>query len=519
MRIERTRNAGRNLVFGGLLKAYQILLPFVMRTAMIYWLGVEYLGLSSLFTSILSVLSLAELGVGTAMVYSMYRPIAEDDTETICALLRLYRLYYRIIGLVIGLLGLVLMPFLPRLIQGDIPAGLDLNVLYLLSLGTTVLSYWLLAYRGSLLNAHQRTDVGSKITLVTSTLTYAVQLLVLRFWGNYYAYLITAMVTGVLNNLLTAWVAKRMYPQYRPTGRLDRDTTGIINRRIRDLFTAKVGAVVVYSADTIVVSAFLGLTVLAVYQNYYFIVSAIMGVVALVFNACVAGVGNSIVVESGEKNYRDLRTFTFITGWLAGFCACCLLCLYQPFMEIWVGKKLMLGFSAVVCFCVYFFVQEINTLLNMYKDAAGIWHEDRFRPLATSLTNLGLNLLLVQVWGIYGVVLSTVIATLTVGMPWLLHNLFTTLFDRRELRGYLWLLLRWAAMTAVGAAASLGLCVLVPLTGWAAIFVRLAICCLVPNLWFLLVSRKSGEFRRAAEIAGRMAGGRLGWLLRLAGPN
>lgn len=517
MRIERTRNAARNLVFGGLLKAYQILLPFVMRTAMIYWLGVEYLGLSSLFTSLLSVLSLAELGVGTAMVYSMYRPIAEDDTGTICALLRLYRLYYRLIGLAIGLLGLALMPLLPRLIQGEIPPDLDLYALYLISLATTVLSYWLLAYRGSLLTAHQRTDVASKITLATSTLTYAVQLLVLWAWGSYYAYLITAMVTGVLNNLLTAWVAKRMYPRYRPAGRLDRDQVARINRRIRDLFTAKVGAVVVYSADTIVVSAFLGLTVLAVYQNYYFIVSAIMGVFAILFNACVAGVGNSIVVESGEKNYHDLRTFTFITGWLAGFCACCLLCLYQPFMEVWVGKELTLGFGAVVCFSAYFFVQEINTLLNMYKDAAGIWHEDRFRPLVTALANLALNLLLVQVWGIYGVVLSTVVATLGVGMPWLLHNLFTTLFDRRELGDYLRLLLRWTAVTAVGAAAALGLCVLTPLTGWAAIVVRLAICCLVPNLWFLLVSRRMPEFRRAAELANRMTGGRLGWLARLTG--
>lgn len=515
MKIERTKNAARNVLFGGILKLYQILLPFLMRTAMLYWLGVEYLGLSSLFTSILSVLSLAELGVGSAMVYSMYRPIAEDDTATICALLRLYRLYYRVIGLVVAAVGLVLLPFVPKLIQGDVPADLNVFVLYLLSLAATVLSYWLFAYKSSLLNAHQRVDMISKISLVTSTLMYAAQLAVLFFLHSYYGYLIISLLTGVLNNLLTAWAAGRMYPNYHPVGRLDREIRASINRRIRDLFTAKIGSVVVYSADTIVVSAFLGLAMLAVYQNYYFIVSAVMGIFGILFNACTAGIGNSIVVESGEKNYHDLRSFTFLVAWLGGFCTCCLLCLYQPFMKIWVGEELMLGFGAVVCFCIYFFVQEVNTLLNMYKDAAGMWHEDRFRPLITALANLTMNLLLVQVWGIYGVLLSTVISTLCVGMPWLLHNLFSVLFDRRHLRSYLRLLLRSAVMAGIGCAVTLGICTLIPLEGWWALVVRGLVCCLVPNLWFLLVFRSTAEFESMVALLERVSKGKLSFLRRL----
>ena len=515
MKLERTRNAARNIVFGGLLKIYQIIMPFILRTAMIYWLGVEYLGLSSLFTSILSVLSLAELGVGSAMVYSMYKPIVEDDAASICALLRLYRTYYRVIGLVIGAAGLALLPVVPEFIHGDVPAGLDVRVLYLLSLGSTVLTYWLMAYRSSLLNAHQRTDIISKISIVISTLTYAAQLLVLYFLGDYYAYLIVSLVTGVLNNLFTAWAAARMYPMYKPGGKLERRQVRVINRRIRDLFTAKVGSVVVTSADTIVISAFLGLTALAVYQNYFYILSAVMGLVAIVFSACTAGVGNSLIVEGKEKNYKDLRTFTFIIGWLGGFCTCCLLCLYQPFMELWVGRDLMVGSPAVVCFCVYYFVQEINALLNMYKDAGGIWHEDRFRPLLTALTNLGLNLALVNVWGIYGVILSTVAATLIVGMPWLLHNLFSTMFPRGCLRGYVALLLRLTGLMVIAAALSFWLSSLLPLAGWAAIFARGAICCLVPNLWFLLMCRRTSEFREAVALLDRMTKGRLSFLSKL----
>ena len=195
MKIERTKNASRNIIFGIILKAYQILIPFLMRTAMIYFMGVQYLGLNSLFTSILQVLNLTELGVGIAMVYSMYKPIADDDTKTICALMRLYRLYYRIIGLVIAVIGGILTPFIPYLVKSDLPSGLNIYVLYLLNLAATILSYWLFAYKNALFQAHQRIDITNKITLVTNTFQYLVQLIIIVFIRDYYLYVLTALLT------------------------------------------------------------------------------------------------------------------------------------------------------------------------------------------------------------------------------------------------------------------------------------------------------------------------------------
>ena len=192
-KIERTKNATRNIIFGIILKVYQILVPFLMRTAMIYLMGVQYLGLNSLFTSVLQVLNLAELGVGSAMIYSMYKPIAEDNNTVICALMNLYRTYYRIIGAIIAAVGLLLTPFIPKLISGDVPQGINIYVLYLLNLGATVLSYWLFAYKNSILQAHQRVDVVSKVTLVTSTVQYALQLLVLWVFKNYYLYVVVLL--------------------------------------------------------------------------------------------------------------------------------------------------------------------------------------------------------------------------------------------------------------------------------------------------------------------------------------
>ena len=143
MKLDRTKNATRNIVFDGALEMMNMLFPFAIRSVMLHYLGTEYLGLNGLFKSLLMFLNLAELGVGSAMVFSMYKPIAEDDTFTICALLRLYRTLYRIIGLAIAAVGLLLMPVLRNLIKGDLPAGMNLYILYLMNLGNTVLTYWL----------------------------------------------------------------------------------------------------------------------------------------------------------------------------------------------------------------------------------------------------------------------------------------------------------------------------------------------------------------------------------------
>ena len=201
MKIQRTRNAGRNIIFGILQKIYQIVIPFIMRTIMIYYMGITYAGINNLFVSILQVLNLAELGIGAAMTYSMYRPIADDDQELICALMNLYKKTFRYIGLIILVLGVMLLPFIPKLISGSIPEELNIFMLYLMYLGNTVLSYWLFAYKNSLLYAHQRTDINSKVILFTNTIQYIVQIYVLIVLKNYYLYITTTIFTQILTNI------------------------------------------------------------------------------------------------------------------------------------------------------------------------------------------------------------------------------------------------------------------------------------------------------------------------------
>ena len=509
MRIDRTKNARNGIVVGLILRVYQTVVPFIMRTVMIHFMGVEYLGLNSLFSSVLHILNLAELGVGSAMVFSMYRPIAQDDSQKICALMKLYRKYYRVIGFVILTAGLLLLPFLSRLITGSVPPDINLYTLYLLNLLATVLTYWLFAYRNCLLQAHQRQDVIGLITLLSSTIQFSLQFWVLCSIRNYYAYVIIQLLGTIFNNVFTAIVTKRIYPEYLPVGTLDDCESRQINKRIRDLFAGKVGTVVVQYADTLVISTFLGLAALAVYQNYYFIMGAVLAIIEMILGSVLAGLGNSFVTESKEKNENDLMKFSFLYFWLVGVCCCCFLGLYQPFMEIWVGQELMLSYAIVISFVLYFFVYTLVRFLNIYKDAAGLWHEDRFRPLLSAFVNLSLNLMTVQRWGLFGVILSTVISIVLISIPWLMHILFSKVFEKALLRFMRQLLMFMVMTAAAGMGVSL-ICQAIPLDSWLKLISCMLVCVFVPNAVFFVLARRSGQFAPSVRLLDRLAKGKLG---------
>lgn len=509
MKLEKTKNTVRAIKAGMVLKIYQMAVPFLVRTAMIQFMGMEYLGLNSLFASILQVLNLAELGVGSAMVFSMYRPIAEDDERMICALMGLYRKYYRCIGLLIGIIGLLLTPVMPWLVSGDIPDELNIYVLYLLNLGATVLSYWLFAYKNSLLQAHQRMDVISLISLATTAIQYGLQVIIIIWVKNYYLYVLVMLASAALNNIITACIATYMYPRYKASGKLEKSEVREISQRIRDLFTGKLGSVVLKYTDTIVISAVLGLTVLAVYQNYFFILSSVLGVLEIAFSAVIAGLGNSFVTESKGKQYADLEKFTFLLMWINGVCLCCFLGIYQPFMYKWVGQEYMLDFSAVICFAAYFYVYVLNRLLNVYKDAAALWHQDRLRPFFTALANLCLNLLLVDKWGIYGVLLSTVISWIAVGIPWILRNLFGEYFERKIKQEYLKQLLSYTFVAVFSGAIVSGICLKIGVGKWSNIIFCAIVSVIIPNVVFWLAFRRNPLLRPCIQIVDRVTKQRL----------
>lgn len=500
MIINRKKNAINGTLSGVVLKILQIIFPFAIRTIFINTLGIQYLGLNSLFTAVLQVLNLAELGVSSALVFSMYKPIAEDDKEKMCQLMNLYRLYYRVIGLVIFVVGLVLIPFIPKLIKGTVPSDINIYIIYLMNLSATVLSYWLFAYRNSLFTAHQRNDVISIITICVNLVMYAVQIAMLVVFRNYYLYLTINISGQVLINIVTAIASKKYFPEYGPKGILPIEEHKIISKKVRDLFTAKIGAVINNSADSLVISSFLGLELLAVYQNYYYIISALMAMFNIFFAACNAGIGNSLVVRKEEDNRKLLYNINYIVFIAINFCCCCLVNLYQPFMQKWVGQDYMLNFSFVILFAVYLYAEEAPRTLIVFKDAGGIWKEDRFRPLLSAGVNLILNLILTQYIGLYGIILSTIFALMFVSYPWLIMNINKRLFPI-GIKKYITRIICYSMVIAMNVLITYTICRHILFGNvWLTLVIRLLLCTVIANISFILVFFKTDENKYVLEM-------------------
>ena len=489
-----------NTFFGFCVRIYLSVFPFIMRTVMLHTIGIGYLGLNGLFTSVLQLLSISELGISGAIVYSMYEPVAKSDTKRLSSLLRLYRMLYGIIGVAVFLLGLAMLPFLPKLISGDLPPDINVYILYLMYLVFTSLSYSVFSYRCSLLEAYQHNYVINKINLITLTIQFALQITFLVIFKNYYIYISTQFAMQIVNQIAVFTATKRRYPHIKPVGTIEKQMMKDIFHKVKGLIFGKISGIILTASDTIIISMFLGLTTLAIYQNYFLIVTAIVGFLSAIITGSMAGIGNSLVTETRDTNYLGFRRFTFVMSWIVCVCTNCFLVLLQPFMELWMGEDKMLPMSMVILFCLYFFVYEYDQVFGLYKDSAGLWHEDRFRPLVTSLINLSLNLFLVRRIGLYGIIASTVLSILFVGIPWLLRNLSRLLFQR-SMADYLTELAGYTAVTLVSCVISYLITRYFNCSGVLGLIVNGTVAVCIPTGMYLLLFRKNQFFRSALELA------------------
>lgn len=504
MIIDRKKNTVRNFKWGIVNKAVMMFSPFICRTIIIFYFGSEFLGLESLFTSILQMLNITELGFSSAVVFSMYKPIAQNDERKICALLNLYRKVYRIIGCVILIVGLVLIPFLPYLIKGDVPNDVNICVLYLVYLINTVLGYWLFAYKNALLVAHQRMDIQSNINSIVVLLRIVVQLVVVCFFRNYYLYILVLPINTVLNNIYIARVTKKIFPQYVCCGSLDEQSKKDISQRIKGLMIQKVCATSRNSMDNIIISAYVGLSSVAIYGNYYAIMSAVHGFLSIITNAMSAGVGNGIAVDSVEENHEKMMTFNFMYMWIASNATICLLCLYQPFMMLWLGKDYMFPMYIVVLLCIYCYSLCMGDIRSLYTTGAGLWWEGRYRSMLEALTNIVLNILLGYFWGITGVVLATIISILVVNFGYGATIVYKHYFKNGKVLNYYLQHFKYALVTIVVGFIAYTLCGLVEIKGICGLILKLFLCVFVTNFLFVVVYMKNPECKKAFSFLKRL---------------
>lgn len=503
--MSRTKNASRNIVWGILNKIITLGLPFVTRTVMIYTLGMNYVGLGSLFSSILQVLSFAELGIGSALVFSMYKPIAEENNAKVCALLNFYRKTYRIIGIVILVLGLAIMPFLNFLVAGDVPKGINLQILFTIYLANNLVGYFLLAYKQSLFTASQRVDMISKIGMALQVLSSLAQIIILLTIKNYYFYALVIPAITVINNLLVGILTDKAFPQYKCEGNIEKNEQKEIEKKVGGMLFQKIGSIINSSADTIVISSFLGLRILGVYNGYYYVITALVGLIAVIQQSMIPAIGNSIVLDSVEKNLKDFKKFQLLYLWIIVWWSACLLGLYQPFIRLWQGQENMLSNLIVLLLVIYFFTFKMGDVSWMYRESMGLWWECRFIPLITAIVNLVSNIILVNVIGLPGVLISTIVSMSFINLPWNSKVLFLNYFKSTKewIRFMLRTAMYFLSMVIVSGI-TLGVCILLPGTGWTNLILRMIVCGIVPNILLILINIKNPEFKSAGQFVLRV---------------
>lgn len=497
MKLERTKNTARNAAYGYLSRLILMIFPFLTRGLFIRLLGSEYLGLNGLFSSILTVLNMSELGFSSAIVVHMYRAIAADDGKTINALLNYYRRIYHIVGTVILCAGCAVIPFLPRLIRGSYPADINLTAVYLVFLLDTVLSYFLFAHYNSLLSAFQRDDLVTKVNLLVKLLMYALQIGILLVIRNFYVYLFIMPLCTVVRNLITCFAARHAFPEYMPAGKLPKSTTEDIGTMVRGAMIGRVAAVCRNSFDSVFVSMFLGLTANAIYGNYYYIMDTISCLLQVLTGAATGGAGNSVAMESQEKNHQDMLRMNFLYMWAAGWCAICMLCLYQPFMRLWAGDQMLLPVPTMVLFCVYLYLLKIGDVMSIYSGTRGLFWEQRYITIAEAVGNITLNYFLGKYFGIAGILWATIITMLVINFLWGCHVPFRHYFTHFSANQYiLWHLKRGAVTLSVGAV-TYWVCGVVTISGIPGLIVTGLICVVLPNLLFFLIYRKTPSYQEA----------------------
>lgn len=503
----RVRSAAKNIAFGQIGNLVTQILNFILRTMFIQYLGDTLNGVNDLYTSVLSVLSMAELGVGTALNYSLYKPVAVGNIEKIKSYMQLYKKAYRTIGIVIAVIGTGIAPFLPYLVKQ--PQGVsvrDLTLYYFIFLFNTVSTYFV-AYKYSLVNAEQKNYIQTNIITVTKVITVCLQIAVILTTGNFYIYLLTAAFVELAQKIFVSYYLNRRYPylKERNAQKLSAEETGEIVTKTKALVFHKVGDVARLQTDSMIISGFINVTLVGFVGNYNLILNSIANMVNTVFNSVLSGFGNLIATESKEKQYQLFKVYRFFACWIYGFSAVGFFLLLTPFVSLWLGEEKTLAFTMVSCILIDYYFKGDRIVLSNFKTAAGVFEQDKYLALIQGVVNLIISIVLVQKIGLTGVYIGTIVSGLIANItkPFIIYRVILEKPVRQYFTDSVKYLL---TLTAILALLSGIKTILMPRVTVITFGIMFLVICVVFNLIFFLLFRKTEEFGYLTGILKRRTG-------------
>jgi len=497
--LSRTEKSFYNISIALIGQILAIIVSFFSRIVFIKILGNEYLGVSGLFTSIMSVLSLVELGVGPAIIFTLYEPLANKDENRLKSIMALYKKLYIIIGIIISVIGLIISPFLSIFIKDTLDID-NLKLIYLLFLLNTSITYFF-TYKRSLIIADQREYIVNIFRYSFFLIMTIMQIVLLYLTRSFILFLLTQSLTIFIENLSINIKANSLYPFLKDKNveSIDVDTKNKILKNAGGVMISKVSGILVNSTDNLIISAYIGLIPVGLYSNYLLITSALNKILGHIFSALIPGFGNLIAEGNEERVKESFYTTMFINLWIYSFSVVSLYILLNPFISIWLGDEHLLDKNFVLMFVLVFFFDGIRKTVVSFKSAYGIYWEDRYKAIVQLTVNLIVSLLLVKKMGIVGVLIGTLSSTL-LGPIWMEPLVVYKNKLRFSLKIYVKNIICFVLISIVSSLIIIYFSNLIDSHYLVKFIVKVLMCLIIPNLIIFVVYLKSDPMKHIKTI-------------------
>lgn len=496
--MSRTKNSIKNSYISLIFQGIGLFINFIVRIFFIKYLGNEYLGINGLMTNLLNVLSLAELGVGEAINFSLYEPLAKNNKEKVKSLMQLYKKIYIFIGGFITVIGLLLIPFLNYIIN-DYENVNNVVLIFILFLLNTSSSY-LFSYKRNLLIADQKTYIVTIIKYVIYIIFKIIQIIYLIIFSDYIGYLIIQVIETVLEYLASSLEANKLYPylQEKNIEKLDKETKKDILKNTKAMMMHKVGDILVNSTDNILLTKIVSLTAVGLYSNYYMITSALTMIFGQVFSSLTSSIGNLCTEKNYRKNLNIFKSLDLITFWIYGFCSVCLFILLNPFIELWIGKQYLFSTSIIIVIVLNFYIGGMRKSVLTFREASGLFYKDRWKALVQALINLVASIILGIKFGTIGIFLGTIISLVSTCLTVEPYILYKYCFKENVFKYYATYIGRFLIL-AITTVLIYSITKIINFNLIFNLIIKLIICCILCNCLFYLFFHKTKEYKYLDE--------------------
>ena len=491
----RSEYAFLNMLSGLSGYVLNMLLGIVCRMVFTRVFTADYLGITGLFNNVIGMLSLAELGIGSAIVYALYEPLAKNDTAKIATLVKFYGKCYRVIGLVVFAVGLALMPFMDLIITEKPDIAENYNVIYLILLFNTASTYFF-SYRSSLLVAAQKNYIITFFSNIMVVVQNIVQIVIILSFKSYIGYLLVSATGIFITNVYSYIVAQKQYPfikKLKSAAPLSKEEKSGLVRNVRALTMNRIGGILVNSTDNIIITYFSNLASVGLLSNYTLLSTSVSSVLNIVFTSLNASVGNHNVSETKDKKLSMFNTINLANFWLYGWSSIGFVVLANDVVKLMFGEGYLLPVSIPLVVATNYYIVGMQNAVWTYSNTHGLFHQVRYVPIITASINLVASFALGRLWGLFGILLATVISRLLTSVwhsPYIVFKYVFGIHFKAYMKKYIW----YAVVLVATGAICWFVCSFINVSPIVNVIVKFIICCIIPNAIFLVLFRKREEF-------------------------